>query len=510
MKGQLMICYVWTHAIAICIPRLFVFAARENIYGHTICDQFWTYPSQSQAYLLSYSILTILGPLLVTCMAYYLVWRAFRTSQRKVNDMTTLRRPKTLSRMPYASKTEIRLLKTLLLMVSCFVLLWTPYLVYLFISQFSRSSFASTSVYFILTSTWIRKFQPVLDPLIYGYLNKQFRQTFFEMLDHCATSCVRSLELGFTVSTLDRQTQSSDHRSCSVIGGSNSRRYRQSRGNLAPQHSLHLSMEAHFRQVACAPHRIPEERGNTHNPINLNTRETCFHESKTTSRPRSISQGCMLGLTRKGHLNPTAIRSMTSKEISKRNNHLETHMRVSNNTGQEDDILEQKALTCIQSPQTTTSIWCGEPRWKSTPAQVPLLPRVKVRHGEDDILHMETFVPSPIGPKPPALVQRSTGDSSRYPGANIHDVPPPAARSPYRLPPLGGRIPSSSPGDRLVKLPPSGKSSVSPSWCQTDNRSQINSLSALVAPSVKPRRKRNKILSKRLKQKADDRNQPSY
>ncbi len=98
--------------------------------------------------------------------------------------MNTLKRPKTASYLPYASKTEIRLLKMLFFMVFCFIVLWTPYVVQWFLKDFKQDLVLSE--YFILTSQWFCRIQPVLDPVIYGYLNKQFRKSLCDMLRVCS------------------------------------------------------------------------------------------------------------------------------------------------------------------------------------------------------------------------------------------------------------------------------------------------------------------------------------
>ena len=89
-----------------------------------------------------------------------------------------------MSYLPYASKTEIRLLKMLFFMVFCFVVLWSPLVVYWFLKYFDQDLVLSE--YFILTSEWFCRIQPVLDPIIYGYLNKQFRKSLRDMLRVCS------------------------------------------------------------------------------------------------------------------------------------------------------------------------------------------------------------------------------------------------------------------------------------------------------------------------------------
>lgn len=178
-KGKIMVFYVWFHAIVICLPDIFVYQLKPTPWGHLQCEDSWDSDQQGQAYLICFTILTIFGPLLITCLAYCFVWRAFRRSQKKVHVRSILKRAKHCSYLPHTSRTEARLFKMLFLMVFCFVVLWAPYVVYRFFKYFSPLK-SPVSEYFLLTATWICKLQPIMDPLIYGYLNKTFRQSF-----HC-------------------------------------------------------------------------------------------------------------------------------------------------------------------------------------------------------------------------------------------------------------------------------------------------------------------------------------
>ena len=132
--------------------------------------------------MVGWTTLTIFLPLTVSCVAYYLVWRAFRLSQLKVNVARVLKVGRGAA---IFSTTELRLLKTLLLMIFCYVALWTPYLAYLFLWFFSDVQIPRD---FIMTSMWICRVQPVLDPLIYGYLNDQFRRGLCDMVGGGATT----------------------------------------------------------------------------------------------------------------------------------------------------------------------------------------------------------------------------------------------------------------------------------------------------------------------------------
>ncbi|CAH1792906.1 unnamed protein product [Owenia fusiformis] len=199
-RGRLIVLYIWLHSTIVCVPYLLTYTLACLVPQSVVCYQHWTNQVQGQMYFTFYSLITIFGPLLVTCLAYCFVWRAFRLSHRRVNVVNALRRPKVAQYLPYSTKTETRLLKMLLVMVFCYILFWGPFVGVLFHVQFT--SYWTTSDILVLTAVWITRLQSVLDPFIYGYLNKQFRQSLYELLRVCPCQCTYNLNVDFTVTTV--------------------------------------------------------------------------------------------------------------------------------------------------------------------------------------------------------------------------------------------------------------------------------------------------------------------
>ena len=183
-KGKLMIFYVWFHAAIICLPVVFVNKIIKDDDGKKYCFEQWTSVTAARAYLVCYTLFTILCPLVVTCVAYIFVWIAFKSSQKKVKIVSCRKNRHTSNP---ASKTELRLLKMLFFMVSCFVVLWAPYVIFRFLVHLRKTE--PLSDYFILAGTWVCKVQPVLDPLIYGYLNKQFKRNLCDICRMWTIQC---------------------------------------------------------------------------------------------------------------------------------------------------------------------------------------------------------------------------------------------------------------------------------------------------------------------------------
>ncbi|XP_070577641.1 probable G-protein coupled receptor 176 [Ptychodera flava] len=198
-KGKVMTIYIWVHAVVICMPNLFVFdVARMPGTDTDVCADVWGSQTQRGIYLVVYTTFTIFIPLVITCFAYCFVWRAFRFSQRRVNVIQILKRPRTATSTPYASKTEIKLLKMLFVMVSVFLLCWGPHVVVIFYLTFAPS--IPIKQYAILTVAWVTRLNAVINPVIYAYLNKHFRQGFYDLLRTCPCKCAKTINFRVDVS----------------------------------------------------------------------------------------------------------------------------------------------------------------------------------------------------------------------------------------------------------------------------------------------------------------------
>ena len=234
-KAKLMIFWVWVHSIIISLPLFFTYDVKTMGNGKEVCKEKWQNDTQAQAYFIAHFLLTILGPVLVTCCAYIFVWRAFRLSQRRINVMNTLKRPKTAPFIPYASKTEVRLLKMLFIMVFCYLIFWAPFVVFRFMYFFGTKS--AISPHFAMTATWITKLQPVTDPLIYGYLNRNFRQSLNEIVNNCPCSC--------TFWTTAEQTVTDKLTVVNTKSDPEAQKHRQRRSNTGTDNSSPKDIGAH-------------------------------------------------------------------------------------------------------------------------------------------------------------------------------------------------------------------------------------------------------------------------
>ncbi|CAD5121443.1 unnamed protein product [Dimorphilus gyrociliatus] len=181
-KGKIMVTWVWFHSIVICLPHLFVSKLRFSTFYDSprkVCEEAWNSKTDGRIFWTLYTILTVFGPLLLTVTAYILIWRTFRLSQKRICEGN--------NNASQTTKNELHLLKMMALMLVCYVIFWAPFIAAQFILHFKCSP---PPLYLILTAAWFARLESVLDPILYGYLNKDFRNGLTSSLRSCPCSCL--------------------------------------------------------------------------------------------------------------------------------------------------------------------------------------------------------------------------------------------------------------------------------------------------------------------------------
>ena len=201
-KGRIIIFYIWLHSVVICLPTVFVYRITDTPSRAHVCLDVWNHASQGKIYVICYALLTVFIPLFLTCLAYCIVWRTFRRSHRRVHVLNDIVRPTNPTYTLNSSKTEIKLLKMLFIMVFGFVLFQAPAVALQFLRYFGAVHTYSETLN--LTAAWLSSVECVFDPFVYGYLNKHFRQGLFELLLHCPCHCAKKISRDFTLTTVER------------------------------------------------------------------------------------------------------------------------------------------------------------------------------------------------------------------------------------------------------------------------------------------------------------------
>ena len=150
--------------IGIFANLLEVYIQHENfIIERSYCIEQWPTPSYRHYYSLLTLGIHFVGPLLLTCIFYWLI---FRRLQQRVNAVKKCRSTVMLATV-----------------VVVFTLTWTPFHLFSLISEFSYSSIKGRYFKFIdVMVRGVAMSSSCLNPLIYGWFNEVYRTSFFELI----------------------------------------------------------------------------------------------------------------------------------------------------------------------------------------------------------------------------------------------------------------------------------------------------------------------------------------
>ncbi|XP_046555078.1 opsin-5-like [Haliotis rubra] len=130
------------------------------------CTLLWSHPNKS--YLLSSFVFCLALPISAMAFSYISITSISTATRQK------MLRWKQNTRWKQWSLQELRLLKVTILMLSVFVLAWTPYAIVSMIEAFASN--VTIPMYVSLVPALCAKASHILDPLIYFGMNKKFKR----------------------------------------------------------------------------------------------------------------------------------------------------------------------------------------------------------------------------------------------------------------------------------------------------------------------------------------------
>ena len=191
---------VWLISLVISLPPLFGWADYRYIPGKSYCFVFWR---SGVTYM--YVMLTIcfFGPPTVMSLSYYHILRFTREARIRVGQHMVTRNLKSGDgiesygrRSGMTSAKEVKITYTLLIVVACFMICWTPFVVTMFIAVYyphplPRSVDISTLLLGYMNS--------MLNPLVYGIRSRAFRTAIIRQFRAFIT-CQRNRAVSVNIS----------------------------------------------------------------------------------------------------------------------------------------------------------------------------------------------------------------------------------------------------------------------------------------------------------------------
>ena len=162
-----------------------------------------------------YTVVGFFVPLLIMIVMYSLIFRVACKQVKKIDI------PMNGTTKKFRLRKEIKAAKTLGIVISAFIVCWSPFFVLNFL-VICPSCYRSMSSNIIIAAKWFHYVNSVLNPLIYARMNKDFRDGFTRILLQCA------MNIGIRDNINESELPVMDRRSSSIVPTVAERRRRKS------------------------------------------------------------------------------------------------------------------------------------------------------------------------------------------------------------------------------------------------------------------------------------------
>ena len=186
-KALIWVLLVWLIAFALTIPIMIVKKPAKN--GN--CLEVWPLKSLSQAYTTTLTSVQFCIPLIITAICYIKIWLFLR--RRPVIPQRRLRAGESTTREE-TTRESIVILKTVAVIVVLFFALLLPLQIAWLLFDFKQISF--DELWF--ASALLTRLHSCLNPIVYGIMNKQYRQSYIELLSPMLGLCCHHPSTGST------------------------------------------------------------------------------------------------------------------------------------------------------------------------------------------------------------------------------------------------------------------------------------------------------------------------
>ncbi|XP_070545533.1 QRFP-like peptide receptor [Ptychodera flava] len=180
-RAAKLLCFVWSAAVIMASPLLFVFELHvvgevRNDQNYTLCQEMWRYPQQKMAFTFFLVAVTYLVPLGLMLFLYVRICHHLWV--RNPIGPTDLQQLNAVSTLKYKKKAT----KMLVLVVVLFFICWTPYHVVTVRREFPSLKDNEKNRLLVACITLLALSNSCLNPIVYAFLNGNFKQSFVATL----------------------------------------------------------------------------------------------------------------------------------------------------------------------------------------------------------------------------------------------------------------------------------------------------------------------------------------
>ncbi|XP_015780826.1 PREDICTED: 5-hydroxytryptamine receptor-like [Acropora digitifera] len=175
---------VWLISSSISIPPLFGWADYRYIPGKSYCFVLWPCSASYMYFMLA---ICFFGPLIVMSLSYYHILKFTREAKRRIFEHGNTTQPQEQgqrrNRVRFLlTPEEVKLTNTLLIVVGCFMICWTPFAITMF-----------TDIYYVqplprpidISTLLLGYANSMCNPVVYGVRTQVFRRELIRQLRVC-------------------------------------------------------------------------------------------------------------------------------------------------------------------------------------------------------------------------------------------------------------------------------------------------------------------------------------
>ncbi|XP_078680130.1 neuropeptide FF receptor 2-like [Branchiostoma floridae x Branchiostoma belcheri] len=184
--------FIWVLSFAVMVPHALVLGTAERYHGRendtmVICKEWWQSDGHRQANTLTVFVSCYLVPLLIIAILYIriIIRIGLRQKSFGTEPRTERQRQKQLG---YSDK-KVTMIRMLILVVVLFALSWLPYHVVILMvdfKHFTNAEIQSMYLYAYPVVHWLGYCNSTMNPILYGYCNRNFRKEFQALLGNFA------------------------------------------------------------------------------------------------------------------------------------------------------------------------------------------------------------------------------------------------------------------------------------------------------------------------------------
>ncbi|XP_072033752.1 G-protein coupled receptor 161-like [Amphiura filiformis] len=183
--------WIWIQAVVIAICPLLGWSEYIYIQNEYLCTANW---GQDISYTLSLTIFYSLGPMTVMLYCYIRILMVARRHSRQITALKTSVAHQTEISTKNTKRKRTSILSDpsivqfrkdaksafiLFIVIAVFLICWMPHLVTMYAIAFGYNGFTDA---FYTATTWLSMTNSMLNPILYGVLNRQYRTAFKQLL----------------------------------------------------------------------------------------------------------------------------------------------------------------------------------------------------------------------------------------------------------------------------------------------------------------------------------------